>query len=79
MDEVSILRARISILEKQMEKTNIQLREFIEAFEEYRRHSRPFIPEQQEGVVRPGAITLKDIDNKEWDYIVAMDEEDDLP
>lgn len=76
MDEVSILRARISILERQMGKMNAQLREFIESFEEYRRHSRPFIPtplEQQEVFGGPVAITLEDM---EWDYAMAMLGED---
>ena len=40
MDEVSILKVRVLILEEQMKK----LQEFIESFEEYRRHSRPLIP-----------------------------------
>lgn len=44
MDELSILRARVAILERQMKETNVQLREFIESFEELRFLSRPLSP-----------------------------------
>lgn len=44
MDELSILRTQVAILERQMKDTNAQLRKLIEAFEEFRYCSRPFIP-----------------------------------
>jgi hypothetical protein len=48
MDELSILKAQVAILERRMEDTNAQLRKFIEAFEEFRYCSRPFIPMPEE-------------------------------
>ena len=77
MDELSVWKARVLILEKQMEETNAQLREFIEAFEEFRRYTRPFIPqplEQQEAFGGPVAKTPEDM---EWDYSMAMGIDDD--
>lgn len=71
MDEISILKARVSILEKQMKETNTQLREFVESFEEFQRHSRPFIPsplDVAEEFGGPVALTPEDM---EWDYNMA--------
>lgn len=80
MDELSVLKARVFILEKQLENTNAQLQEFIEAFEEHRRHSRPLrrssydprppMPEEFNG---PVSQTLEDM---EWDYNMVMGEEE---
>jgi len=44
MDELRVLKARVIILERQMEQMNIQLRKFIEDFEEFRHFSRPLSP-----------------------------------
>lgn len=45
MDELGILRAQVTILERQMKETNIQMRKLIEAFEKL----RPPTPQQEDG------------------------------
>lgn len=48
MDKLSILRAWVIILEQQMGQANTEMQKLIEAFEEFRRCSRPFIPQPEE-------------------------------
>lgn len=66
MDELSILRARVTILERRLGQANVEMQKLIEAFEEFRRYSRPFIPLPEEPRTEGDLILEQDMTYEDW-------------